>query len=91
MADQTWHAARASTQAAEAALDDHKLNCPDCATPRKQMCATGRGLLNHLWDCQQAQSEAWHKRYVPPDQPDLFAQEDSRDSPSRTGLGVVNP
>lgn len=74
-ANPAWHAARASTEAAEKALDDHKQNCPRCASPRQQMCETGRGLLNHLWDCQGDQHDAWHNRYAPPDQPDLFASE----------------
>lgn len=73
----TWDAARAATLAAEAALDDHKGNCWRCATPRQQMCPTGRGLLNHLWDCQRAQNDAWHNRSTPADQPALFAEGDS--------------
>jgi hypothetical protein len=36
------------------ALDDHKARCPRCGDPQWQMCATGHGLQNHLWDCQVA-------------------------------------
>ena len=79
MRDRTWEVARASTQAAETALDDHKLGCTACATPRKQMCPTGRGLLNHLWDCQRAQNDAWHNRGAAADQPALFAEEAADD------------
>jgi hypothetical protein len=71
MRSREWEAARASAVAAETALDNHKRDCTPCATPRQQMCPTGRGLLNHLWDCQRAQNDAWHKR-PPADQPTLF-------------------
>lgn len=70
-----WAAAQASTLAAEASLDDHKRRCPACATPRQQMCPTGRGLLNHLWDCQRAQHDAWHSAPPSADQPTLFPEE----------------
>lgn len=39
---------------AAAVLGDHKRTCPRCGDPKYQMCDTGRGLLNHLWDCQEA-------------------------------------
>ena len=41
------------------ALDDHKSTCPRCGDPSRQMCETGRGLQNHLWDCQRAASATY--------------------------------
>ena len=40
------------------ALDDHKARCPRCSDPQWEMCETGRGLQNHLWDCRRAADAA---------------------------------
>jgi hypothetical protein len=74
-----WEAARDATSAANASLHVHKARCPRCATPRQQMCATGRALLSHLWDCQRAQHEAWHAKPLS-SEPTLFGEEESDDA-----------